>query len=222
MLSVSVIIPVFNERSERLEPSIHSALLAGADEVVVIDDGSAACPATGHSPLVSVYRQPHAGISAALNHGRRRASGDLLCWLSAGDLMDHDKIRRQRRAMLASAAGACFHDYRNGVRDVTTSRDWASRLWYDNQFCLSTMMIRADVWDRVGGFDESLQWCVDWDFACRVQARGGGWRYLAQNLGFAAEFDDGHTARAMADERLRAARYADRATVSRRWRGPIR
>lgn len=216
---VSVIVPLYNEPSERCEPTIRSALRAGAGEVIVIDDGSAATPSLPHSPLVRYYSQPHAGIAAALNHGRRRAQGSMLCWLSCGDTMEGVKIGLQLIAMDLYGARASFHDHVR-VTDrsmVRARRDWASRIWTDNQFSLSTMMVQASLWDEVNGFDERLLYCQDWDFACRVQVRAG-WHYLPEVLGTAGEYPDGHTQRAIRDPSRRAQRSRDRATVARRWR----
>jgi glycosyltransferase involved in cell wall biosynthesis len=223
-MRVTVLVPVWNEPAGRIRSAVVSSIFAGADQVVVVDDGSAEpvelpIGATGFTEL-ALIRQEHRGIAAALNRGREAARGKHLCWLSCGDAMTGHKLTEQLAFMGVTGARASFHDYRvaGGVHRVAP--DWRQRIWTDNQFSLSTMMVEGETWDFVGGFDESLTWCSDWDFACRVEASTGWW-YLPLVLGEAYEHADGHTARAMADPELAAARGRDRATVSKRWRrGP--
>jgi glycosyltransferase involved in cell wall biosynthesis len=214
---VAVLVPVYNEPPGRIAPAIDSALAAGADEVIVIDDGSTEPPVLSPCARVRVYGQRHRGIGAALNLGRSRTRAPLLCWLSCGDTMYAGKIERQVAFIQRTGARAVFHDYLSPDGPVVANPRWATRLWTDNQFSLSTMMLWATAWDAVGGFDDELRWCTDWDFACRVHQRIG-WHYLPELLGTAVEHYDGHTQTALRDPRLAALRSQDRARVATRWR----
>jgi hypothetical protein len=190
-----------------------------ADEVVVIDDGSATPLPAIYSPTVSVYRQEHRGISAALNFGRAHTDASHLSWLSCGDTISRDKLGRSLAFMRDTDARAVFHNYHDvKTRTLVMPRpDWKQKVWRDNQFCLGMCLLEAQVWDAVDGFDEELEWCLDWDFACKVQDYCG-WHHLNECLGMAGEYVDGHTERAKRDECLNAQRNACRAKVSRRWR----
>jgi hypothetical protein len=45
------------------------------------------------------------------------------------------------------------------------------------------MFWRRRVWDRLGGFDESFQFAIDWDFILRAQAAGMKFSRLPRFLG---------------------------------------
>lgn len=195
MYPVTVIIPHYNEPLLRLILTVLSAQKAGAAEIVVVDDGSDTPPTT---VAVRLVQQKHRGIAAALNLGLACTQQPRVCWLSVGDLMHPDKLGQQ----IDANAPATWHDY----VDLTTGANrvadpnWRVRLWYDNQFCLSTAMVSRAVIDRIGGWDERLRYCVDWDFALRVE-QYAGWARLDGVWGSAAEYLDGHTQRGQSDPR---------------------
>lgn len=210
---VSVLVPCYNEAPERIAATVKSAQRALADEIIIIDDGSASPPIVPIGPGVYVYRQEHAGISAAMNHATRRATGDYVCWLACGDTMHRDKIVLQLDTMRAWGALASFTHYEDERGDYDLSR-----LSTDNQFCGSTAMVHRDVALEFP-FDEQLMYCSDWDVACRIQYDGPGWLEVPAILGACYEHPGGHTDRARHDDRMRVRRMQDRATVVRRWRG---
>jgi glycosyltransferase involved in cell wall biosynthesis len=209
--SVTAIIPTYNEPDDAIAATVKSAWRAGAGAVIVIDDGSARVPA---QPIGAyMWRQDHAGIAAALNHGIRKAETSHVAILAVGDRWDAAKVPAQ----LALDAPASFHAYRDGYTRRFPLEGWQRNLRTDNQFCGSTVMLERDV-ALAFPYDESLRWCCDWDFAARIQFEGPGWTFCDQVLGEAFEHPGGHTQRAMADDELRRLRYACRAKVSKRWR----
>lgn len=90
-MEVSVVIPLYNKGKYVIE-AVLSALrqVAMPMEVIVVDDGSTdggdkLVEALDH-PLVRLYRQANAGVSAARNTGLKLARGDLVNFLDADDL----------------------------------------------------------------------------------------------------------------------------------------
>lgn len=89
-MKLSVIIPVYN-RFDHLPAALDSVLgqLLPGDEVLVVDDGSAADPSS-HLPLddprVRLFRQANAGPGAARNHGIREARNLYVAFLDSDDL----------------------------------------------------------------------------------------------------------------------------------------
>ena len=210
----SVIIPALNPDPKRLAKTIKSAVIAGCDEVVLVDDGSVVPVVPPLYPQVRVYRYSHKGISHAINKGVQRSIGDYICWLSVGDYMHPDKIEKQRLFHVTEGCRASFHDYES---DTERPPPDLSRLTTDNQFCGSTTMVDRSVFTaNLCWFDEHLLYCVDWDWACRVQCVAP-WHHLQETLGEANEYDDGHTARANLKQRSK-----DRALVATRWRNESR
>lgn len=212
-MPVSVIIPCYNEPGERVRATVHCALDAGACEVIVVDDGSD--PPADLLLGVRLARQDHSGVAAALNRGVREATHDHVCWLSCGDIMYASKIQRQLAFMHEHDYLATFHRYdgERGQNDI-------SRLDADNQFSGSTTMVHRSVfWQHGCWFDEALQYCQDWDWACRVHFDGPGWTMLDEVLGAGVELPGGHTDSAQRDPERKKIRDRDRCTVARRWRG---
>src|SRR5512132_625744 len=90
---VSILVPAFNAETTLAE-TLQSALASSYPnlEVVLVDDGSTDATATmaetlaGRDGRVRVYRQPHRGVSAALNFGLSQARGEYVARLDADDL----------------------------------------------------------------------------------------------------------------------------------------
>ena len=208
---VTVVIPAFNAPWEEVNRSATSAMVAGATEIVVVDDGSSP-PLKPVKHVRNLRLDRNRGISAALNHGISNSTGAWVCWLSAGDTMDRRKIRMQLHHTTGLAS---FHDY---VRESTGEtvrpiEDWAGRIYSDNQFSGSTIMVSREVLCTMGGFDESLRWCQDWDMAVRIQSTVG-WQYIDKVLGTGSGVP-GHSA--VSGGRAKQ-RWADRVKVADRAR----
>jgi hypothetical protein len=114
-----------------------------------------------------------------------------------GDTVAECKLHDQLQWMVEGGALASFHDYHDPFRDgdVVTAHDWRARLWFDNQFCGSTTMVHESVLRSVGGWDAGAQFCVDWLYAMDVE-EAAGWEYIPRVWGSAAQYPDGHTAKA--------------------------
>jgi glycosyltransferase involved in cell wall biosynthesis len=94
-----VIIPV-HDGAAYLAEAVRSVLAqtVPADEVVVVDDGSAddsARIASAFGQPVRCVRQPHAGAAAARNRGVEEIDGEFVAFLDADDLWLSDKLARQ-------------------------------------------------------------------------------------------------------------------------------
>ena len=183
---VSVIIPTFN-RVRFLEKSIGSVLgqTLGCAEILVVDDGSsdgtaemvAGLAEQGRAGLRYIY-QDNQGASAARNRGIAEAAHDLLCFLDSDDWWDLRKLELQFAAMEEQPDSLVSHTrelwFRHGKR-VNQKKKHAPP--HGNIFqrslgmCvvgMSTVMVRRELFDRYGTFDESLLCCEDYDLWLRV------------------------------------------------------
>ena len=180
---VSVVIPTYNRRA-LLREAVESVLgqTYRDFELIVVDDGSTdgTAEAMRALPGVGYVRQDHRGVSAARNRGVRAGSGDLVAFLDSDDLWRPAKLERQVAFMDAHPeAQVCQTEevwIRNGARVNPGARH---RKTPDDLFarslglCLvspSAVMMRRDLFERVGGFDESLPACEDYDLWLRVTA----------------------------------------------------
>ncbi|MGE3537222.1 MAG: glycosyltransferase [Candidatus Tectimicrobiota bacterium] len=179
---VSVIIPTYN-RAAWVGEAIASVLaqLYPALELIVVDDGSddhtrevvAAFGARLH-----YLRQPHAGVSAARNRGVAASQGALLAFLDSDDLWLPGKVAAQVALFQAqSEVQVCYTDeiwIRHGVRVNQRQVHQKPSGWMFEAslaLCLispSSIMLRRALWERLGGFDEGLPACEDYDLWLRM------------------------------------------------------
>ena len=187
-MRVSVVIPTYN-RADFVREAIASVLRQDypAIELIVVDDGSCdgtAAVVRGFEPAVRYVWQENRGVSAARNRGGAASSGDLIAFLDSDDLSDDLWLPRKVSAQVAyfeasAEAQACHTDeiwIRRGVRVNERRIHHKQGGW---QFlaslprCLispSAVMMRRTLWDRLGGFDESLPACEDYDLWLRLTA----------------------------------------------------
>jgi glycosyltransferase involved in cell wall biosynthesis len=199
VIPVSVIIPCRDEKAEHIAETVYSAMQAGSNDIVVVDDGSESPQNVPVAEGVRAYYQRPRGIASALNHGAMLAKHDWICWLSVRDTMYEGKLELQLRETKRAEALASFHDYINAITGLDVSplsgKDWREHLRKpsgDNQICGSTTMVHREVIARIGGWDTSLQYCVDRMFAKQVEY-DTGWHHIPLVLGSAGEHLEGHT-----------------------------
>jgi glycosyltransferase involved in cell wall biosynthesis len=183
--AVSVIVSVRNGQPY-LDAALASLARQSLDdfEVVVVDNGSTDGSAEIIAEWVgrdrrfrsSFVAQP--GVSRALNHGVSLARGQFLARLDADDIALDDRLAIQFAIMRADPELALLggyailiddHGRRVGERQHPTS-DEALRasLPVGCPFVTSTVMMRRDVFDQVGGYREGLNLSEDYDLWCRI------------------------------------------------------
>jgi glycosyltransferase involved in cell wall biosynthesis len=183
--AVSVIIPTYN-RVGTLGRAIRSVLAQTHQdfEIVTVDDGS-----TDRTPeliesledprLRFVRHERNLGAGAARNTGVRRARGACLAFLDSDDEWTADTLRQQMRTIEAGGylsgvayAGIVSLDDDGHVRwTFLPDRSGLSQQDFlvSNQIpALSGVLVRREYFERVGGFDESLPSCQDWDLYLRL------------------------------------------------------
>ncbi len=196
MPKVTTIIPVYNGAAY-VGDAVRSVLAQrGVDgELIVIDDGS-----TDDTPkvlaafggAVRVVRQANAGHVKARNRAAALASGEWLAFLDADDDWLPDKLAKQLAVADADTA-LVYTDRVNfggneriaavqseGVRQY--EGDVFEPLLLDNFITVSSVLMRRDWFERLGGFDEELLVCEDWDLWLRCAAEGGRARLCPEPL----------------------------------------
>ncbi len=183
-MSITVIIPTYN-RCQFLYwalQSVHEQTLM-ADEIIVVDDGSDdATEQMLHSefPDVKYLRQQNSGVSSARNRGIAAASCDWLAFLDSDDQWLPEKLQRQHQALTGQQKMLVCHTdeiwVRNGRR-VNAGKKHAKKGGWIFQHCLplcamspSSVMIHREVFASLGGFDEQLPACEDYDLWLRITA----------------------------------------------------
>lgn len=179
---LTFIVPVRNDavRLTRCLASIRTTCAQHPHELIVADNGStddsvAAAEAAG----ARVLALPGLRVSVVRNRAAAEARGPLLAFIDA----DHALAPSWTPAALAvmddarvTAAGAQYHPPPDGT--------WVQRM-YDRLrrhqpgtretgwLPSGNLVVRADAFARLGGFDTSLETCEDVDFCQRLLAAGG-------------------------------------------------
>jgi glycosyltransferase involved in cell wall biosynthesis len=183
--AMAVVIPTYN-RSRRLRRALASVMAQTRppDEVVVVDDGSTE-DTTGwirdEFPLVVYIRQKHEGVSAARNRGVMECRSEWIAFLDSDDEWRPEKLERQARALANNPDYHLCHSnetwIRNGRR-VNEGKRHAKSGGRIFRRCLplcvispSAAVVRRSLLEEMGGFDESLPVCEDYDLWLRICAR---------------------------------------------------
>lgn len=190
MSSVAAIIPTHN-RAGLTERAVRSVLAQTrpADEIVVVDDGStdgtperlrAALPRAA-LPEVVVLRIEHQGVSAARNRGIAHATSEWLAFLDSDDEWLPEKLEAQLAALAAAPEHLVCHSdeiWIRGGRRVNPRRRHRKHGGFIFRQCLplcavspSAAVVHRSVFERIGGFDEDLPACEDYDLWLRVCSR---------------------------------------------------
>jgi glycosyltransferase involved in cell wall biosynthesis len=183
MPDVSVIIPTHNRR-EWLRDAIASVFAQTYHnfELVVVDDGSTddTPEVVREFPGVRYLHQENRGVSAARNHGVALSRGRLLAFLDSDDVWQPRKLETQVEFFANHPeAHICQTEevwLRNGVRvnPHNKHRKPSGDIFVQSlQLCLvspSAVMLRRELFERVGGFDEQLPACEDYDLWLRIAA----------------------------------------------------
>ena len=188
---VSVVIPAYNH--ERYVGQAVQSVLGQTFpdfELIIINDGS-----TDHTEeeilkfnddRIRYYSQPNRGLSATLNRGIDMAQGEYFSFLPSDDLIFPEKIEAQlkefqtggpelglvfsRQTVVDAKGNEITDDPIIGWFDVSyrTKEEIFPALFERNFLAAPTFMGRKACFEKVGFFDESLQYCQDYDMWLRM------------------------------------------------------
>lgn len=182
---VSVIIPTFNRGwivGEAIE-SVRSQTYRNF-ECIVVDDGSTDNTRDILEKFkddIIVIRQSNKGVSAARNKGVSFSRGSLISFLDSDDLWKPEKLAVQTAFFaLHPETQVCQTDeiwIRRGARvNPKKYHQKPSGMIYvpSLSLCLvspSAVMMKKDLFETTGGFDENLPACEDYDLWLRIGCR---------------------------------------------------
>jgi hypothetical protein len=179
---VSVVTPAF-EAETTIGAAVSSALAQTyADlEVVVVDDGSTdrtAAIAEAHGGRVRVVRQENAGVAVARNTGIEAATGELIAFCDADDMLLPEHVESlvalwDERGGIATANSywllpGGIHPaktrYRGGFPKPAEQR----RAILEQNFVSPLSLFARRLVGEVGGFPPERKRAEDWDFWLRT------------------------------------------------------
>ena len=183
---VSIVTPSYNQ-AQYIEETIRSVLLQGYPnlEYIIMDGGST----DGSVEVIRKYERwlsyvhigPDGGQSAAIGEGFRHATGEIMAWLNSDDRYRPGTLARvasyfssHPRIVFASsniyaidAEGKILHRsfIAGPCRLFTANLGWHN---WPQQGCFW----RRWAYEKSGGLDGSLQFCMDRDLFIRLTAVG--------------------------------------------------
>lgn len=179
---ISVIIPTYNRASMVVE-AVESVLAQDMTdfELIVINDGSTDETEerlSVYGSRLKYYQQENAGVSAARNRGIKFSSAPLLAFLDSDDLWLPSKLQVQHTYMTENPEiHICQTEeiwWRNGrrVNPKKQHQKPAGDIFQRSlELCLvspSAVMMRRELLEKVGYFDEELPMAEDYDLWLRV------------------------------------------------------
>jgi len=182
----SIIIPTFN-RKPLLKIAVDSAFNQTFTdfEIIVIDDGSS----DDTSEMIRSYEdkrltfltQSNHGVAHARNRGLEKASGKFIAFLDSDDRWTKEKLEKTAEYIAQFPSIGIFHTeetwYRRGkFLSHKEKHKKPSGYVYKKALPLccisiSTAVIKKEVFEDVGTFDESLEACEDYDFWLRAASQ---------------------------------------------------
>ena len=190
--AVSVVVPTWN-RGALLRRAVDSVLRQshGDLELLVVDDGSTDDTAEFlrgvGDPRLTVIRLPHTGhVATARNAGAARASGRFLAFLDSDDLWMPDKVEVQLGAMAATGARWSYTRYQHvdaagrpvpprlGEWREHSGRIAADILEHRAGVSIVTVLLERELFERLGGFDETPGIREDLEFVVRLASAAEG------------------------------------------------
>jgi glycosyltransferase involved in cell wall biosynthesis len=133
---------------------------------------------------------PDRGQAHALNVAFGKIRGDIMGYLNSDDLLMPGTLAYVAQAFAADPQldvvyghRICIDEDGNEIgRWVLPRHDPVAIKWFDF-IPQETMFWRRRVWDDLGGFDESFQFALDWDFILRAHAKNRRFARLPRFLG---------------------------------------
>ena len=184
-MHVSVIIPTYN-RKHTLKRAIQSVYMQSLPpfEIIVVDDGSNDGTkewVKQKYPDIKYIYQKNSGVSSARNKGIKIARGDWIALLDSDDEWLPNKLNEQINKIKSNLDVKILHSneiwIRNGVR-VNQMKKHKKFGGYIFEKCLdicrispSSVMLKKEIFDDIGTFDESLKVCEDYDLWLRITSK---------------------------------------------------
>lgn len=180
---VSIITPSYNQGAF-IRETIETVLNQDYPniELIVVDGGStdqtlAILNQYGHfGERFRFISEPDRGQSHAINKGLSMANGEIIGWLNSDDIYQPGAIRKAVEALLKHPHWAMVHGkvyFINEKSQVQQAADYTmpfdhKKLFYGCYICQPSAFIRKNVFQQMGGVDESLQFCMDYDLWIRL------------------------------------------------------
>lgn len=175
---VSCVVPTYN-RANFLKDAIESSLGQTYPhwEMVIVDDKSTdntaevALEYAARDPRIRYFLNPEKGVSSARNYGIQMAQGKYIAFLDDDDISLPHRFESQLKAMIKSGNGFLVSGFQS--KDKATGQVLEEQKLELKATCTgfpSRWMIRKDLLEKSGGFDQAAAPLEDIELSSRLAA----------------------------------------------------
>lgn len=184
---VSVIIPTYNSAHFIIE-AVDSVLAQTFTdfEVLVVDDGSKdntkEVLTEKYGDSIQYFYKENGGVSKARNFGIENANGKYVAFLDSDDAWIPEKLEKQITALEKNSENkACYSSFYlcdenlnpTGINPSDRKADALTDLLLIGNVVAtpSTVIAEKELFQQVGGFDDQLSQCADWEMWIRLATK---------------------------------------------------
>ncbi len=190
---VSVIIPCYNSGTYLPEAlaSVEAYQGSYAYEIIIINDGSTDAYTLEYLRELetrgySILHQENKGAAAARNTGVRAAQGKYLLLLDSDNRIRPAYLEKGIPVLESRPDVGVVYGNAHFFGDTTRKGFKAavfdgSQLFISNALDMCTL-VRKTVWEQVGGLDEQIPGCEDWEFWIRVTQTDWQFFHISETL----------------------------------------
>lgn len=203
-MKISIVTPSYNQ-GQFIERTLQSvASQTGAEiEHVVFDGGSTDNTVEvlkAFQPPVRWVSQKDRGQTDAVNQGIRATDGEIIGWLNSDDIYYPGAIARvvhyfQEHPDVDVVYGMADHiDLTDHAFETYPSAPWNLEQLKKTCFiCQPALFFRRKVVEQYGMLDESLNYCMDYEYWLRLGKAGVRFAYLEEKLAGSRLYADNKT-----------------------------
>ena len=183
MFNVSVIIPTYN-RKKFLKQAINSVIKQTYQnlELIIIDDGSSDKTIEYlKKKKLKYFKKNNKGVSAARNKGIKKASYDWIAFLDSDDRWHPKKMENQINYLIKNPKYKVCHTDEIWIKNSLRINQHKKHKKFGGKIfdkCLemckispSSVIIKKEIFQKIGFFNEKLPACEDYDLWLRISAK---------------------------------------------------
>jgi glycosyltransferase involved in cell wall biosynthesis len=182
---ISIIMSTYN-RKHIICKSIESVLSQSFNnwELIIVNDGGediSGVVKTFRDSRIKYYNKEHKGLSHSLNYGINKAKCVFIALLDDDDIWESNHLTELYNNIGNTDiiySNCCKKDRRDNTIYVYDNDFNKFTLMSMNFITTCSVLFRKDVWEKIGGFDESLNTHMDWDFWKRAAIMNFSFKHI--------------------------------------------